>query len=92
MAQFAAKPFTNETVHVDGNTYIDCEFKQAKLTYSGGELPVFQGCRFDTCNYNLEGAASRTADFLRLVFSFADSGLKEHIMNYIRGSAPPAGG
>ena len=40
---------TNDTfegmdVEIDGESFIDCRFKDCRLVYSGGDLPSMSGC------------------------------------------------
>ena len=69
MSDYVARPFANEIVHLDGATFIDCEFRNATLVYSGGELPSFMGCHFDSCAWTFEGHALRTLAYLKRLVS-----------------------
>lgn len=60
--------FNHETVVLDGESFSDCEFRECRLVYSGGELPVFEHCRFDEVEWKFEGAAARTLAYLKLVW------------------------
>ncbi len=68
---------------MDGQTYIDCEFKNCQLMYSGGELPGFDACQFHGCLWHLDGAARRTFAYLRLLHGTGDKSLAEGIMRQI---------
>lgn len=72
MVQHAARAFTAENVHVDGATFIDCEFDRAILVYAGGELPVISGCHFHDCTWKFEAHAQRTLAYLKLLASEND--------------------
>jgi len=61
--------FNHETVILDGESFADCEFRDCRLVYSGGELPHFSQCRFDGCDWKFEDAAGRTLGFLKLVWA-----------------------
>ena len=37
--------FNHETVTLDGESFEDCEFRECRLVYSGGEPPHFRDCR-----------------------------------------------
>ena len=52
-------------VELDGNTFIECEFKDAQLTYRGGMAPSFANCRFTNARFNFEDSAANTVNFLR---------------------------
>lgn len=60
-----AKAFTGKTIIVDGEKYLDCEFRQCLLIYCGGELPQFDGSFLNDCNWKFEDAALRTICFLQ---------------------------
>ncbi len=61
--------FNHETVVLDGETFIDCQFQDCRLSYGGGELPTFRDCRFDDCEWKFDDAAARTLAHLKLVWS-----------------------
>lgn len=64
MADIENKTFNNETVHVDGNSYIGCTFTRSTLVYSAGEIPEFANCEFDRVTLDFDGAAQNTMTFL----------------------------
>ncbi len=61
--------FNHETVALDGEHFSDCEFRDCRLVYAGGEPPHFDGCRFDSCEWKFEDAAARTLAHLKLVWA-----------------------
>ncbi|MBL8773024.1 MAG: hypothetical protein JNK30_16700 [Phenylobacterium sp.] len=61
--------YNHETVLMDGETFSDCEFRDCRLVYGGGEPPAFAGCSFVGCDWKYEDAAARTLAFLKLVWS-----------------------
>lgn len=63
-----AVSFTQETIALDGENFSDCEFRKCRLIYSGGEPPVFDGCKFDHCDWRFEGPAGRTLEHLKVVW------------------------
>lgn len=65
MARHENQTFENTTVELDGNTFVKCAFKNVTLTYSGGEPPYLDGCKFDDFTFDFRGAASNTAIFMR---------------------------
>ena len=66
MAQFRNQTITGETA-LDGNTYINCTFAGARLTYDGGVPPDFDNCRFAEADFSFRGAAANTVAFMRLL-------------------------
>jgi hypothetical protein len=61
--------YNHETVLLDGETFSDCNFAACRLVYSGGELPTFDGCRFDNCEWKFEDAAAQTLAYLKLMWA-----------------------
>ena len=61
--------YNHETVSLDGETFSDCEFRDCRMIYAGGELPVFDGCTFVDCDWKYEAAAARTLAYLKLVWN-----------------------
>jgi hypothetical protein len=61
--------YNHETVSLDGETFSDCEFRDCRLVYTGGEPPVFRGCSFIGCDWKYDEAAARTLAHLKLVWS-----------------------
>lgn len=61
--------YNHETVLLDGETFSDCEFRDCRMVYAGGETPVFGGCSFVGCDWKYDDAAARTLAHLKLVWS-----------------------
>ena len=61
--------YNRETIQLDGETFSDCEFRDARLVYSGGEPPTFSRCRFDACEWKFDDAAARTLAHLKLLWA-----------------------
>lgn len=61
--------FNHETVVLDGEAFADCEFRDCRMVYSGGKPPVFDGCRFDGCDWRFDDAAARTLAHLKVVWA-----------------------
>lgn len=61
--------YNHETVTLDGETFSDCEFRDCRMVYAGGETPVFQGCSFVGCDWKYDEAAARTLAHLKLVWN-----------------------
>ena len=60
--------FSHETVVLDGQEFSDCEFRDCRLVYSGGEVPNFADCRFHACEWKFEDAAVRTLAYLKVMW------------------------
>ena len=81
--------FNHETVKLDGEAFTDCEFRDCRLIYSGGESPIFDGCRFSDCEWRMEGAAARTLEHLKVVWG---AGGKATVQALIKEITVAAGG
>jgi hypothetical protein len=73
--------YNHQTVELDGETFSDCAFAACRLVYSGGELPQFEDCRFDNCDWKFEAAASETLSYLKLMWSL---GAKASVQGMIK--------
>ena len=61
--------YHHETVALDGEAFSACEFRSCRLIYSGGEPPRFDACRFEDCEWKLEGPAALTLAHLRAMWN-----------------------
>jgi hypothetical protein len=61
--------FNHETIALDGESFADCEFRSCRLVYSGGPVPQLSGCKFDDCEWKLDGAAADTHAFMKLMWA-----------------------
>lgn len=52
-------------IALDGETYVDVLFKDARLIYRGGVPPRFQNCAFDESSFSFMDSAAHTLNFLR---------------------------
>ncbi|WP_091736462.1 hypothetical protein [Phenylobacterium immobile] len=77
----ASTAYSHQTVALDGQTFVDCEFNACRLVYAGGEPPRFDGCRFDDCDWRLEGAASDTLAYLKVMWA---AGAKTRVQAIIK--------
>jgi hypothetical protein len=86
MALFKDLTKESESVLLDGNEFINCEFQGCNLVYRGGELPRLQQCRFARCAWHLEEGAQRTIQFLRSIYHSGPGGreLVEETLRHVR--------
>jgi hypothetical protein len=61
--------YNHETVVLDGESFSDCDFRECRMVYAGGEPPRFEDCRFSECEWKFEDAAARTLAYMKLVWS-----------------------
>ena len=72
---------------VDGNTYHDCEFKNAVLVFKGVQAPGFVNTRFTNSGFAFEDQAATTVNFLRAMLP-AQTGMR----GFVTGMMPEIGG
>ena len=78
--------FTDSQIQLDGKRFSDCSFTRCSLVYSGGVVPTIASCQFDTCRFELVGAAANTVALLKAMAS-PRSGMQELVRDVFR---PPA--
>jgi len=78
--------FNHETVLLDGQAFSRCAFQACRLVYSGGEPPTFDDCRFDACEWKLEGAAAQTLTHLRHVWNAGGKAPVQALIKEITGA------
>jgi hypothetical protein len=79
--------FNHETIILDGETFEDCEFRNCRLVYAGGEPPELTGCRFEDCEWKFEEAAARTLEQLRRLWSIGEKASVQALIKTITGAA-----
>jgi hypothetical protein len=84
--QTAAR-FNHETVLLDGEDFVDCAFQTCKMVYAGGELPTFNDCRFDDCDWKFDDAAARTLAQLKQVWNAGGKASVQAMIKEITGVA-----
>jgi hypothetical protein len=86
VAEYKERKLVGESVVLDGNDFVQCEFENCKMIYKGGELPKLQHCRFTRCTWQLEDAARRSVLFLKSIYHSGPGGkeLVEETLRQIR--------
>jgi hypothetical protein len=79
--------FNQETVALDGESFADCEFRDCRLVYRGGEPPSFSGCRFDDCEWKFEDAAARTLAHMKTVWGVGGKASVQALIKTVTGAA-----
>jgi len=59
-----AQAFRNETVRLDGKSFLDCSFVNCLLCYGGGQCE-WENTRFSKCRIVLDGPANDTIQTLQ---------------------------
>lgn len=63
-------------IDLDGNTYVNCQFRDVMVVYAGGIPPEFQNCTFQETKFTFEGPAGNTLMFLRMMAP-ASTGMRD---------------
>ena len=79
--------YNHETVQVDGEAFSDCEFRDTRLIYSGGEPPTFSRCKFDGCEWKFEESAARTLAHLKLIWGLGAKVPVQALIKEITGAS-----
>lgn len=77
--------FNHETVVLDGQAFEDCEFRGCRMVFRGGELPIFQQCKFDDCDWRFEDAAGRALAFMKQVWGVGGKAPVQAMIKEITG-------
>ena len=78
--------YNHETVVLDGQAFTDCEFRECRLVYAGGEVPVFAGCRFDACDWKFDEAAGRTLGYLQVLWTLGQKPTVQALIKDVTGA------
>ncbi len=78
--------FNHETVTLDNQRYADCEFRGCRMVFRGGEPPLFDGCRFDDCDWRFEDAAANTLAHLKLVWGVGGKTTVQSLIKTVTGA------
>ena len=79
--------FNHETITLDDEDFADCEFRDCRLVYSGGRPPSFSSCRFDGCDWKLDGAAANTLALLKVMWGVGAKALVQEKIKEVTGAA-----
>lgn len=97
MAQVQGVTFTNETVVLDGNEYLNCTFNNCELVFRGTDTVSLHGVTANNCRWTFAGAAGLTVKFMTALYQGGFSEMVDMTIDNIRrGSreqlgAPPVG-
>jgi hypothetical protein len=72
---------------LDGNTFVNCEFRNAQLVFKGVQQPGFTNCRFTQSRFVFEDSAGVTVNFLRGMLQ-PQTGMR----GFVTGMMPEIGG
>jgi len=79
--------YNHETITLDGESFTDCEFRDCRLVYSGGGVPVFENCKVENCEWKFEDAAARTLAHLKAVWGAGGKAPVQAMIKEITGAS-----
>jgi len=82
----AGETYNRETLTLDGETFTDCEFRDCRMVYLGGEPPVFERCQFDACDWRFEAAAARTLAHLKALWLVGEKAAVQGVIKGVTGA------
>ena len=85
--EFKNERYIDGDIKLDWNEFVNCQFINCKLRYSGGPVKLGPGCVFDKPQFMLEGAAFRTMELLGILYQASPSAI-EQIFECIRKIGP----
>ncbi len=83
MAEYRDQTLSGELA-LDGNTFIDVQFKDAELVYRGGTPPAFDRCRFDQATFSFRDQGGNTLMFLNAMLP-ASTNMREVVLGLLPG-------
>ena len=78
--------YHHETIALDGEAFSRCEFRACRLVYAGGQPTRFDDCKFDACEWKLQGAAADTLAQLRAMWNAGGKAQVQAIIKEITGA------
>jgi hypothetical protein len=78
--------YNHETVALDGERFSDCEFRDCRMIYRGGEPPIFDNCRFGACDWRFEDAAARTLAHMQVLWTVGGKAPVQALIKTITGA------
>ena len=76
MATFERRAFDGQTVVLDGQVFIACDFRNCRLVYKGSETVTMERCNISECRFDFGDAALRTVTFMQALYHSSPAGQK----------------
>jgi hypothetical protein len=87
MAQHEGETFTNETVVLDGNDYLNCTFTNCEIIFNGTASVSLNGISFNDCRWTFGGPAGMTINFMTALYQAGVTDLIDQTIDNIRRGA-----
>jgi len=76
---------SDQSIVVDEDEYIGCTFTRCQLIYKGGGLPMLVNNSFKECQWNFDGPAARTVQFMAALYIAGGRAVIEATIENVRG-------
>lgn len=86
---FKEMTFKNQTLQLDGNEYVGCSFERCSLTFRGEDSSTLDNCSYVDVDFNFDGPAKATLDFLQSLYQAGYETMVDEIFNSIRSVPTP---
>ena len=85
MVKYEKKEFSDVSIVIDGNEYIECRFSRCEIIFAGGSLPRLIKNSFDSCRFAFDGPAARAIQFMAALYQGGAQNLIEATFENVRG-------
>ncbi len=76
MEKYQTCTFDNSTIVLDGNEYIDCNFKNSRIVITRGNFTLDR-CSFDSCKFEFGGEAENIRNIVLSLVNQPNSGVPQ---------------
>jgi len=83
--------FVRKRIYLDGCSFVRCRFEKCTIVYSGVLGMEIKEPEFIDCNWELQGAARETLNFLGAIYKGGARELVENTFRTICGEPPDTG-
>lgn len=87
--RYEKKTFVEQSIVIDGHSFIECKLERCQLIYTGAALPTLQHCSFFDCTWKFDGPAARTVMMMTALYGGGMQELIEQTFENIRGAPRP---
>jgi hypothetical protein len=82
--RYENRKFADQTIALDGNQYIGCNFERCNLVYKGNKPTEIGNCSLDDCRFTFDGPAGNALNLLGALYHGGFQSLVESTFNNIR--------
>lgn len=86
---FTEQKFENQTIHLDFNRFVRCNFEKCQLVYHGSHPPQLEECNFNNVQWSFAGAAGQTLNVMAALYHGGAKELIEQTFTSIKAGKTP---